>query len=479
MNGQSRPFFTQALEALKAGDRRAAGALLGRELREGNTAQKNLPSVAQLATSIGEIDIALEASRLWSPGSIESLLRYWAMLGTYGRSREALADIERQSVVIRDHPAVLHVRGTIVNQFGRIEEAEELFRRAIAKMAHPMQTWYALSLIKKFTPGDPDLAAMRRLEETRAAPAEPRASLFYGLGKAFEDCGDPDRAFDYYSKGAALIRSQRPFNMQGHLAAVEAMQSDFNADELRKLTPSAFEDQRALFVTGLARSGTTLTEQLLAAHSAVSDGSELNLFAIALTPLLGFRRDDAIRYQTANRRDPWGDIARDYSHLLDIRFRSKKLVVDKSLGQTMLMGLLLHTMPDARVAWLQRNPDDVALSCYRNHFTAGLAWTYSLTDIADYIRAEERMLAHWKAIFTDRILTVPYEDLVRSPGSWSARLQRHFGLPIEDLEASLPHDRAITTASVTQVKQPISTSRIGQSAAFERHLKPFRDRYYA
>jgi hypothetical protein len=205
----------------------------------------------------------------------------------------------------------------------------------------------------------------------------------------------------------------------------------------------------------------------------------LNLFAIALTPLLGFDRDNAMRYQSANKEDPWGAIARDYAHLLDLRFRSKDLVVDKSLGQTMLMGLLLHAMPDARVAWLKRNPDDVALSCFRTYFTGGLAWTCSLTDIADYMRAEERMLAHWRAVFPDRILVVPYEKLVTAPAEWSVRLQEHFGLPVEDLESSLPQDRAVRTASVTQVKEPISTSRIGQASRFERHLKPFHGRYYA
>jgi hypothetical protein len=310
-------------------------------------------------------------------------------------------------------------------------------------------------------------------------PREVRASLFYGLGKAREDCGDVDRAFDYYSKGAALVRLERPFNMEGHLAAIEAMQREFDTEQFQRLTPSGFEGQRALFVTGLPRSGTTLTEQLLVGHSAVTDGSELNLFAIALTPLLGFGRDNAMRYQSANKEDPWGAIARDYAHLLDLRFRSKDLVVDKSLGQTMLMGLLLHAMPDARVAWLKRNPDDVALSCFRTYFTGGLAWTCSLTDIADYMRAEERMLAHWRAVFPDRILVVPYEKLVTAPAEWSVRLQEHFGLPVEDLESSLPQDRAVRTASVTQVKEPISTSRIGQASRFERHLKPFHGRYYA
>ena len=480
MNAPPKPFFLQALDALKAGDRRSAAALLGRELREGNTAQKNLSSVAQLAAHIGEIDLAIEATRRWSPNSVESLLGYWAILGTYGRSENALADIERQPVSVREHPAVLHVRGTIVNQFGRVEEAQELFRRAIAKNPNAMQSWFALAMIKQFEPADPDLAAMERLERVPGAPAEARASLCYGLGKAWEDCGEIERAFDYYSKGAALIRLQRPFDLSGYRAVAERVIREFTSENLEKLTPSRFEGQRSLFVTGLPRSGTTLTEQMLVGHSAVTDGAELNLFGTAIIPLLGANLADAVRYQQSKPADPWGEIARDYAHLLDMRFQSTSLVVDKSLGQSLLTGLILHSMPDARIAWLRRNAEDVALSCFRTYFTQGLAWTCSLTDIADYMKEEDRLLEHWRALYPERIILVPYEELVHSPAEWSERLQQHFGLPIEaGIEAALPKDRAVRTASVTQVKQPISTSRIGQSAAFERHLKPFRDRYYS
>jgi tetratricopeptide (TPR) repeat protein len=432
--------------------------MLAKELQFGNTAQKNLPSVAQLAAHIGEIELALEASRRWSPGSIESLLGYWAMLGTYGRSEGALADIQRQPVSVREHPSVLHVRGTIVNQFGRIEEAQELFRRALAKMPNAMQTWFALSMIKKFKTGDPDLAAMQRLEGLRGVPPEVQASLCYGLGKAWEDCGDIDRAFDYYAKGAALVRLNRPFDLAGYCKAAEKVIREFTLNDLKKLTESNFEGQRSLFVTGLPRSGTTLTEQLLVGHSTVADGAELNLFSIAIIPLLGANFADAMRYQQMHRADPWGEVARDYAHLVDLRFGTSGVVVDKSLGQSSLTGLILHSMPDARIAWLRRSPDDVALSCFRTYFTAGLAWTCSLTDIADYMR---------------------YEELVKAPELWSERLQQHFGLPVEQGMEALPRtERAVRTASVTQVKQPISTSRIGQAALFERHLKPFRDRYY-
>lgn len=481
MNDPAKPFFFQALDALKRGDRRTAAKLLERQLREGNTAEKNLPSVSQLAAHIGEIDLALEASRNWRTGSIESLLGSWSLLGTYGRAAEAQTEIERQPEAVREHPSVLHVRGTIATQFGRFDEAQDLLRRALAKAPAALQTWFSLAMVKKFTSGDADLATMERLEQAAAAaPPDARSALCYGIGKAFEDIGDVDRAFAAYSRGAAIRRSKEPFDAQAYGLVAEKVIREFTPATFENFVPSGFGGRRSLFVTGLPRSGTTLIEQMLIGHSAVADGAELNLFQTALMPLLGNACANALRYQQrSGLTDPWGEIARDYAHLLNVHFRSAELVVDKSLGQSLLIGLILHSMPDSRIAWLRRNPDDVALSCFRIFFSTGLTWTASLLDIADYMRAEDRLFEHWCAVFPDRILKVPYEDMVRAPASWSEKLQQHFGLPLEEgLEQRSRSGRSILTASVGQVSEPISTSRIGQAAAFEHHLKPFRDRYY-
>jgi hypothetical protein len=374
----------------------------------------------------------------------------------------------------------MHFRGTVATQFGRVTEAEELFRQTLAKVPTAMQTWFALAMLKTFAPGDPDIAAMERLERQPGAPAAARASLCYGLGKAAEDCGDLDRAFAHYARGAALRRAERPIDTAKYSRAADTAIRDFTSANLAKLEPSRAKGERSLFVTGLPRSGTTLTEQLLLGHSAVTDGAELNLFGAALIPALGGSLPSALAYQQRiGNPDPWGEIGRDYAGLLDQHFPTPGLVVDKSLGQSLMIGLILHSLPDARIAWLRRAPEDVALSCFRTYFATGLPWTWSLTDIADHMRAEDRLFEHWRALFRERILVVPYEELVGEPAVWIERLQRHFGLPLELGVENLPREgRAIRTASVGQVREPISTARVGQAAAFERHLQPFRERYF-
>jgi len=478
----AKPFFFQALDVLKAGDRRTAAALLARQLAEGNTSPNNLRAVAQLAAQIGEVGLAMDAARqAVVPGNLETLIAYWGMLGTYGRSQDAADDIARQSEAVRQLPAVLHIQGNLATQTGRLDEARDFFRTALARAPGAMETWFSLAMIKRFAPGDPDLSAMERLVGIAGSPALAQATLHHALGKAAEDCGDVDRAFGFYAKAAELTRRERSGpDVNQFAAAADRVISDFTTANLGKLSPSSAVS-RSLFVTGMPRSGTTLVEQIMLGHSAVTDGAEVNVFGAAMMPVRGVGWAQALTLQqrSGSETNPWTEIGEDYARLIDVRFPLPGRVVDKSLGQSLTVGLMLHALPEARIAWLKRSPDDVALSCFRTFFSTGLPWTTSLSDIAVYMRAEDRLLAHWRTVFPDRILVVPYEELAASPGPWAQRLQEHFGLQAEqDIERRAPSGRAIATASVSQVREPISTARIGQAAKFERHLKPFRESYY-
>jgi hypothetical protein len=143
------------------------------------------------------------------------------------------------------------------------------------------------------------------------------------------------------------------------------------------------------------------------------------------------------------------------------------------------MGLLLHTLPDAKVIWLRRNPEDAALSCFRSFFTSQLPWTWSLGDIGDFFRVEDRLYAHWSKQWPERLLTVPYEELVRDPAEWIPRILAYAGLEMEPQVLEFHRTRrSVRTASVQQVRNPISTSRIGAAEAYARHMDAFREAYH-
>jgi hypothetical protein len=472
-----------AIECMQRGERDAAAALLDEELRHGPPAGEGWREVQLAAAQIGEIDMALEAARRFSltePASLERVLHYCRELAEHGRVEEALRTAEQLPAEWRDHASVLHFLGTRALQQGEFGQAERYYRRAMDEA--PLQSLSLLALAKEFAPGDPDLAAMERLlPRIGGAPPGLRARFLYSLAKAHHECGEFDRAWDLYAQGALLRKRHEPWDPGQHVRFADSLITQFTAEAIERLTPVAALRRPALFVTGLPRSGTTLVEQMLLNHSRVTDSAEFNLLRASLIPTVDYSFDGALRYQGRfGPGDPWGKLAADYSRMLQMRFRTDRLTIDKSPLQSFFMGLLLHMLPEARVIWLRRDPEDNALSCLRAFFSAPIAWTWSLEDIGRFFRVEDRLFAHWAGLFPGRILPVSYEDLVREPLEQVSRIVEFAGLPAE------PHlldfhgaKRTVRTASLQQVRGPVSTARIGAAKAYASHMGPFREAYGA
>jgi tetratricopeptide (TPR) repeat protein len=474
----------QAVDALKALDRDRAVELLNQELHHGPASGNKWQSVSRLAAHIGEINIAIEAARRYSltePVSLERQMQYWGDLASFGRTSIALEYVLSRSVSVQSHPVVLHFCGTTAVEVGDFVKADEYFRRALKIAPCQYQTWFALAMIKTFTPSDPDLLAMESLRSSssKAAP-ELRARLLYGLAKAWRDCGEFEKAMALYSEGAQIMSGQYVFDVRQTSQFAEQIISNFTAEKMAKLLPCLDISNRTIFVNGLPRSGSTLIEQILTSHSLVADGGEINLLRAALLPTGDYSFDGAIAYQHRTKKaDPWSDLANHYHRMITMRFGDHGRIIDKTLSQSQLMGLLLHSLPKAKVIWLRRTPEDAALSCFQTFFSSPIPWSWSLENIGRYFAIEDRLFDHWTSQFPDRILVVPYEELVSDPDIWIKKILSYAELPQEDQVFQFhTTSRSVRTASVQQVRKPISKDRIGAARIYDAYLSGFKKTYY-
>ncbi|MGN6209808.1 sulfotransferase [Asticcacaulis sp.] len=478
------PLVLQALEALKAMNRYKAVSLLRQDMAEAPESGERWRSVANLAETIGEKGIQLEAMRRLAqtqPQTLDNLLAYAQVLSRYGQSEISLQIINTLPGEVQAHPQVQHFLGMIASEHGEFDKAEKHFRRALVKAPMVAQTWHALAAIKTFQPDDADILLLEAARgEMNNKPPEVKSTFLYALGKAYHDAGDATKAWEAYNAGASAMRDAQSYDIGFWQSAAYKIRQDFTVENMTRLRPSQCNGQHLIFVNGLPRSGTTLVEQILASHSEVISGGETNLSNSLFRQNGDFSFSSAISYQTqANLADPWGELAQAYLNILTEQFGTGKRIVDKSLNQSRFLGLLMHSFPQARMIWLRRKPEDNALSIFRTHFRQTLPWSWSLSDIAEYMRVEDALYAHWTALFSDRILTVPYEQLVSEPDVWARRILAHVDLA-EEPQVFTPHMRSgsVMTASVAQVRAPITTDRIGGAEAYGDAVSLFREVYY-
>ncbi len=352
---------------------------------------------------------------------------------------------------------------------GRFDEAETIFRKLLRQHPREAQLYRIFLATRKLAPGDPMLRAMEQLWARKDLGDEARAHLGYALGKALDETGAPDRAFACWSRANALQRKAAPFDnaaQDREFDAVLAAQADLPRLPASDATP------RAIFVTGMPRSGTTLVERILAAHSDVGAGGELGqalrlsyrLFGAgeAMQPITDSARMQgfAARYRQLARRDVPG---------------TAPVITDKSILSFLIIGLLHHAMPDARFVVVHRDPRDIALSIWRNHFVTGShRYGNDLADIAHAIKRFRRVVAHWRTALPGVVHEIRYEDLVTDPEAQSRALIAAAGLEWQDACLAPQHGTgAVKTLSVAQAREPIHAGRARGWKIYEKELMPF------
>lgn len=436
--------------------------------------------VAELCQSLGDMDAGLNAVRRFvehKPQDAERQGMLSEFLVATGRIEEALDLMLPFGEKFSEHPAVHYGIGVMLSRLGRFEEAQARFAQVLDLLPSFTLAWEQLAQVHKFTPQDPWIARYKEVEGLQhLIPDSDKPAFFYGLGKMYDDLGEHDKAFASFQKGAAVKSAASPFNREAFMAHTDRLENIFTAQRFSQEKDKGDPSQRPIFIVGIPRSGTTLVDRIISAHSQVTSGGEMPLFSLACLPFDAQKNNQAYPEEGYAMEEgaSWSSIGEDYLNRLTERFGPEGRITDKTLVNYLYIYAIKCAFPKAKIIYCRRDPVDTAWSNFRTLFGTANLMSYTLDDIALYQSRYGRLMRHWQSIWPEDIYEVQYEELVSNPEPNIKRLLAFCDLDAENVCFN-SHDNkaAVSTASFQQVRQPIYTSAIGGAKAYERHLVPW------
>jgi tetratricopeptide (TPR) repeat protein len=392
-----------------------------------------------------------------------------------GRADDALATVDRALTLAPDHVVATGRKAMILQTLGRFDEARPLFLTVMN--ADPKNGAYFRSYMNstKSAPGDPLVERMIGLIEQPGINPRSEMNFGFAIAKGLEDQKDHARAFTYLRRANDIVCCLTPYDHSARLAEVAKLQDAFRGHDWAGHRVADASDAAPIFITGMPRSGTTLIEQIIASHSRVTGGDELDflpklasgrLFNDPLSPMA--RRISAIP-------DPEiAALGRDYIAMVAERFPGADIVTDKSITSYMYLGLVKLALPNARFIIVRRDPRDTLLSIYKNRFPEGThLYAYDLRALAHHYATFVDMIDFWRAETPGWFTEVQYENLVANPEDESRRLIAACGLDWQEACLNFHNnERQVRTLSVYQVRQPISGGSVKAWQRYEKELAP-------
>jgi tetratricopeptide (TPR) repeat protein len=376
-------------------------------------------------------------------------------------------------------------RGHQLMESGDMKGAADDFKHALSLEPDNLAARLAIAQVNKVKPEDDNMAALiTQASKIDTLPDAKAIPLHFGLGKCFEDTKQYDLAFKHYQAGCQLKRKRIEYSADNNDLITKNIMDVFSKENIDRLRGDACDSNLPIFVLGMPRSGTTLTETIIASHPMVYGAGELNdILEIAATALVTDTentKQDLIGYPLNLKGITQAELkamGERYITGLQARAPAFSRITDKMPANFNCLGLIHLMLPNAKIVHVRRNPVDTCLSCYTRLFNKSQLQSYDLQDIGRYYRNYATLMEHWRKVLpSGSFYEIQYEDIIADAEGQSRALIDYCGLTWDDACLEFHKtERNIRTASVTQVRQPIYKTSIEKWRHYEKHLGPLLD----
>ncbi|MGH8127649.1 MAG: tetratricopeptide repeat-containing sulfotransferase family protein [Gammaproteobacteria bacterium] len=420
------------------------------------------------------LDLVLQVLSV-DPENVLTLVIYGKILIDRGHYEEAETALHKALELAPWHSGARLNMTRLKRILGRDEEAT---RDTLYMLGDnpDIPAYFALARSRRLSRDDPIFTQLqRRLETLDQAPLTVQEDAIFALAKAYEDFGEYPQATKYLQQGNTLHRKHSAYNVAHDETLMEQMATFFSPKCIKRLKHGKSSRMRPIFITSLPRSGSTLVEQMLASHSQVTGGGELNYMTLIASEIDA--RWSAQTTTPGQTPEPFRHDLRQAAELYAEATRglrgSNRFFTDKNLGNFLYLGLIPLMLPQARIVHLRRHPLAAALGLYRQRFGYGLEYGYDLHDFIRYYRAYRKLMAHWNRVLPGCRIDVYYETLVMQPERELRRILDYIGLDFEPACLEFHKlERPVNTASTSQVRQPLDQRGIERHTHYLDLLAP-------
>lgn len=360
---------------------------------------------------------------------------------------------------------------------GKIDEAQDIYRQLLKKNPNHQRNHYELSRLARATNSE-HVDAMTAVLNSTSLPPERNIYIYYAIGKELEDLERWDEAFEYYRRAGDAAKSVADYDVQTDITLIDKVIEVCNADWIVDMPSGAMPDSNEktpVFVVGLPRTGTTLTERILTSHSMVESVGESFFMQIVIKRESRVMTTDGMNpaiVEAAAKKDI-RRIGKGYMEAIEYRFGDKPFFIEKFPENFLYLGFIAKAFPDAKIVHLKRDPMDTCFAMFKQSF---FRYAYSLDDLGRYYVAYHRLYEHWRELLGERMIEVEYEQLVSDQEPQTRRLLDKLGLGFEEACLNFEKNKsASNTASTVQIREKIHGRSVRRWKRFEKQLEPLRN----
>ena len=404
--------------------------------------------------------------------------KYIKAFNNYGNLKQQIGDFNGcielylKALEIKPNVNILLSLASAYQEIGNFKKCKEIANKALTVQPRNTSIHKLISSIIDYKNDNDHLIVMENLIKDKTLKSEQLVDLSFGLGKAYEDIGNYEKSFENLEKGNKLKKTKNNYKIDNQVKLFESITKTFDDLDLESLKQTS-KNKSIIFICGMPRSGTTLIEQIIAAHPQVNGAGELiylqNLIKKNFIENFKLNKQKIINEASSNNNI----IESKYFEFLDFHKFSSKLITDKAPQNFRWIGFMKIFFPNSKIIHCNRNAKDNCLSLFKNNFASShMDWTYDQKDIAEYYNLYYDLMKFWNKKLPNDIYNANYERIVQNKEIEIKKLIEFCGLKWDS--ACLNHHKhiktPISTVSVVQARKPIYSSSLNSNNKYSKYL---------